>query len=152
MPSMIQIYRCDICAKEYREHRAALRCEQRGMLPCRLKVGDIVFAGAGFGWFDGDKRWVSNPNARRDRNPKHGNCFGPCCTYQFYYVVTAIDRDPKDGHRHRYHVATGAMRGGYYGGHTFETGHEHAVLASCPPTYVKRAGKKLIGETFDRLL
>jgi hypothetical protein len=118
-------FACDICDAEYDNEAGALACEARGKPNLIVAVGDIVFGSAGFGWFDGDKKWVSNPTVSLKRKcPKgDGNCFDDCCTYRFYYVVSAIDVDPEDSHRPRYHLITGAMLKDYRVGYTFNTGH-----------------------------
>ena len=100
---------CEICNKEYANKIDAEVCENQGIDNMDAKVGDIVYVTAGYGWYDGDKRWVMNPDVKTD--PKHGNCFGKCCTMAFYYVITAITQDPEDLHRIRYHIYTNAMTG-----------------------------------------
>ena len=79
---------CQICKKEYFNVHDAEKCEQQGVEKPLFKVGAIVYARAGYGWYDGDIRWVINPNVKIGGNPKHGNCFGKCCTMAFYYVIT----------------------------------------------------------------
>src|SRR5690348_18164745 len=113
MPEKIEAYECSICKHEYQTFIEAYNCEQRGFAPS-FKIGDIVTRGAGFGWFNGDRRWIANPKVRpfsRKCPNGSGNCFDECCTYKFYYVVTFVDGDERDGHRPRYHVWTGAMTG-----------------------------------------
>ncbi len=140
-------YACSICKTEYETNREAVTCEAKGLDAPVAKVGDIVFVRAGFGWFDGDKRWVSNRNVL-EKVPKpnpHGNCFGECCTFQFYYVVTAIDND---GHRRRYHIMTKAMSGkqGHRGGYTFGSHHVTMRVVKKPPLFVTKDSEDLIGQ------
>ena len=138
-------YTCPICNSTYDTREEAVKCLAKKFKP-KFKVGDIVFVRAGFGWYDGEKRWVSNPNVKR--NPEHGNCFGECCTFQFYYVVTFIDVDNDDSHRPRYHVFTNAMTGkeGYHGGYTFDVHHRTPSLVKNPPKFIVEDSKKLIGK------
>ncbi|KKL91381.1 hypothetical protein LCGC14_1895210, partial [marine sediment metagenome] len=55
-PTALVRYTCDICGDTYDTKVEALKCEKRGPLRPKFKVGDIVIGRAGFGWFDGDKR------------------------------------------------------------------------------------------------
>lgn len=103
-------FQCEICSKIYASQEEGASCELRGEEKPILFVGDFVVRSAGFGWFDGDRDWVSNPNVPLHQTHKY-NCFESCCTYAFYYVITEIDKDPEDGHRLRYHLATKAMTG-----------------------------------------
>jgi len=113
------LYECEICGFESVDPEQVRACEARGAPVPLVAVGDIVLAKGGFGWFDGDSAWVSNPAAKKrkvnGRCPVtgDGNCFGLCCCFRFYYVVTLIDRDPDIGGRHRlrYHLWTKAMTG-----------------------------------------
>jgi len=144
-------YTCPICNGTYNTKKAAEECLAKGFEP-RFKVGDIVFARAGFGWYDGKKSWVSNPDVQK--NPQHGNCSGSCCTFQFYYVITFIDIDEGNSHRPRYHLFTNAMTGkeGYRGGYTFDIHHRTPVLVKNAPMVVIKDSKKLIGEKAEYLL
>jgi hypothetical protein len=168
-------YECEICHKRSDDRETILACEARGVEKPIVKVGDIVFMGAGFGWFDGDPAWVNNPDVRGPggRNgdltvkpkpcPKgDSNCFDSCCNFRFYYVVTAIDT-VKDhggfgyqspGHRTRYHVETLAMTGrqGHRGPKfTFASDHVRPKVVKDPPEAVVRASKKLIGHVAEHL-
>lgn len=151
-------YTCDICHREYPSARAAAICEREMGKPT-VRPGDIVFVGAGFGWYDGDREWVSNPDVKLGGIREHGNCFGECCTYRFYYVVTAVDRDLEpawdgEGHRWRYHLATKAMTGkhGHTGGYTYDVHHVKPKLVKRPPTHVVETSKDLIGRKSENLL
>jgi len=146
-------WKCSLCGEEYEEPEDAAECFLQGFNPS-VQVGDIVVARAGFGWFDGDERWISNPKAREARNPEHGNCFANCCTYQFYYVVTVIDQDAHDGHRAQYHLFTRAMSGkqGYAGGWTYDEDHWKPVKVMNPPKAVVESSKELIGRKATYLL
>ena len=138
----------------------------------RYHPGDIVFAGAGFGWFDGDTAWVANleqlggkpdqvlgTGLAHPRNPDHGNCFGECCTYKFFWVVTHVDLDPwermqdEEGvvPRPRYHLWTGAMQ---YGrpGYTFDQHHLTPHLAQAVPDRVKLTSHQFLGHVATSLL
>lgn len=146
-------YRCNGCQHAYETRAEAERCAARGLERLTLAVGDVVTCGAGFGWFDGDVAWVSNPAAAK--KAAHGNCFGDCCTYAFYYVVTAIVRDPDDGHRERYYVETRAMSAGtrYRGGYTYVRGHKTPKLVSrVPAIHTTDAALALRGRRIERLL
>ena len=153
----IQVYVCEICGVEYREEQAARDCEAQGVPQLSVEVGDIVLATSGFTWCDGDRRWIENPDVKLKSNGAQcpggdSNCFDTCRTYQFYYVVTAIDLDPDDGHRARYHLATKAMSAAYRDGFTFDKGHYAPRKVSDPPKDVIRSSKNLIGLTTERLL
>jgi hypothetical protein len=153
-------YQCELCGEQYDTEGDAFSCEKRGLEKAITKVGDIVTCQSGFGWFDGDPEWISNPEVAMDgvprpggvsigtRNPKHGNCFGKCCTYQFYYVVSAIDYEE---HRVRYHVVTKAMSGaqGYRSGYTYNDGHCRPVVVKSPPAL---AVDDVIGHKAESLL
>lgn len=159
---IITRYACEICGKEYDLEAAALACEARGKPTYRFAVGDVVLAGAGFGWFDGDRRWVENyrrlhaagiaPPSRGVGG--HGNCFSSCCTYQFYYVVTALAVEDDDGHAPRYYVATKAMTGaqGYAGGWTTEETHVRLSKPIAIPEFVWRDSADLLGQRIEALL
>ncbi len=144
-------YVCEGCGQIYNDRDKAEKCEALTD-EVKVSVGDVVFASAGFGWFDGDKKWISNPSAlkRRARN-KHGNCFGECCTYRFYYVVTVIDTHE---HRTRYHLFTKAMEGkqGYRSGYTYNEHHVPIELIRDPPQRIVRDSKDLISKKATSLL
>lgn len=155
-------YYCEICNRGYGDAAAATTCEAKGREKVRAKVGDIVTGNAGFGWFDGDPKWISNPHVGTCKpgglstygsKPGHGNCFGDCCTYSFYYVITKIDGDPQDGHTARVHVATKAMSGtqGYRVGWT---GRDHIRVrqAKDVPPEVVADSVDLIGLESECLL
>lgn len=165
---IVTIYECEICGSRHDTEADAAECEAQGIehVP-GLEVGDIVLARAGFGWFDGDVRWIENydrigrkvsPFDRPKKNQSHGNCFGACCTYQFYYVVTAIDRvEPykeHDGHRVRYHLATLAMSEstGYGSGWTYARHHVTPTKVAAPPQHVVDTSKALIGREARTLI
>lgn len=127
---------CPVCRKEYKSYGEAQDCINTTD-QATVKVGDIVELKYGFGWFDGDKRWVINPDVDMS---KHG--FGSDCSMGFYYVVTHIDIKE---HRTRYHVFTKAMGlNGYRSGHTFNTGH-WAPKKIDAPEFVKLDSIDLIG-------
>lgn len=163
----ITTYACEICGTVYEDRKKAEACEAQGRPEPSVSVGDIVFAKGGFGWFDGDEAWVSNlkklgrgsPGALpgRRREP-HGNCFGDCCNYRFYYVVTAIDPDQdsysRKEHRLRYHLFTKAMTGqmGHRSGYTYDIHHVKPQLASHPPAAVVEGSKDLLGQKAGDLL
>src|ERR1041384_4433653 len=137
---VLKSYQCEICRSIY-EHRAdALACERQGIPGAKLKVGDIILANGGFGWFDGDKAWISI-SSQRDPG------------YSFYYVIPAIDLDlgrsdtPGYRHRTRYHLFTGAMSGkqGYQSGYTYDSGHLTPRLVKKPPKEVAQASLPYLG-------
>jgi hypothetical protein len=142
-------YACGICDENYDTSVEAEQCEAKGLDAPVAEVGDIVFLRAGFGWFDGDVRWVLNPDVlervKKIRPNPHGNCFSDCCTYKFYYVITAIDNYY---HRRRYHVKTKAMTGeqGYRGGYTFAGDHVKPIVVKEPPRFIIEDSKDLIGQ------
>ncbi len=155
---MKTIYRCELCKTDFDTAKTALACENRKKEKLIANVGDIVFVKSGFGWFDGDKVWISNPDVMLKRSFEYkkcpngdSNCFGECCTYRFFYVVTAIDFE---GHRARYHCATLAMTGikGYASGYTFGSHHYTLVLVKNPPAKVIKASKALIGTRATNLI
>jgi len=156
------LYQCEICKELYDTKHEAILCEEKKFEPT-VKVGDIVFARAGFGWFDGDERWIinfkklgmyTNPGFMPGKTKNHGNCFGPCCTYLPYYVVTAITHDKRDPHEVYYHLATKFMTGkqGYQGGYTHDEGHWKPMVIRVPPPFIVKDSKSLIGMEFDWLL
>lgn len=157
-------YACGICEREFDSPEKASACEARGVDKPIVQVGDIVFLKAGYGWYDGDEAWVSNPETRMNMNgtglsahavpapkpcPKReSNCFSDCCTFKFYYVITAIDQDDRDPHRTRYHAETLAMTGkqGHRGpGYTYNQHHMTPELVKQPPPEVVKQSKALIG-------
>jgi len=166
----LQTFQCEICKEVYDAAADAQRCEAQGRDEQYLKVGDIVLARSGFGWFDGDENWVENYAAISDggkysdrqrlmqEHPDHGNCFSACCTFQFFYVVTAIDNwgtcKKTRTHQRRYHLFTEAMtvEQGYRSGVTFREGHHTPILAEYVPASVREAAAKLVGQTADCLL
>lgn len=133
-----QVFQCTICKKEYKSKQAAINCMNSTDQQI-VKVGDIVELRYGFGWFDGDKRWVINPDVDTS---KHG--FGADCSMGFFYVITHIDTE---NHRTRYHVMTNAMTGkkGYKGGWTYNKNHYTPKLIDAPE-FVKQDSKNLIGK------
>lgn len=155
-------YVCEICGEKYRTEKGALECEAQGSPAApAFQVGDIVTCGAGFGWFDGDPKWITNPaliEAYKHGKPwpcpnGDGNCFSPCCTLQFYYVVTAVEGEGgHEGHRVRYHVCTLAMKESYRGGYTYDKHHITPVKVADPPEYVVRTSKSVLGQKFGNLL
>lgn len=151
------LYVCEICEAEYRTEQEARVCESRGAPVPSVSVGDIVLTMAGFTWHDADRRWIENPNILLKSNGARcpngdSNCFDECCTYQFYYVVTAVDGDPDDGHRPRYHVETKAMESSYRQGYTFDRGHYTPRKVASPPQYVIDTSRDLIGRIASELL
>lgn len=132
---MKELFQCEKCGKVYGQRHMAVNCEEQPPEDVRLKVGDIVRTGH-FGWFDGDKRWVVNPEVEGDHMRAcpngNNNCMEPCCCMQFYYVVTAIE---EVSHRMRYHLFTKAMTGvgGYRGGYTHYGTHIWPEEVDNPP-------------------
>lgn len=147
-------YECEICGEQFVSMKKVEACEAQGVDDAIVKVGDIVFMRASYGWFDGDPAWVSNPDVRpngggptaKPRCPQGDtNCLDECCCFKFYYVVTAVDAE---GHRRRYHVETLAMTGaqGHRGpGFTFGEHHVRPKLVDAPPTKVVKSSKALLG-------
>lgn len=152
----ITLYVCEPCGQEYETPEEAQQCESRPVDPIRYAVGDIVLQAHRFtfGWFDGDRAWVENND---DVDRTEGKCierFCRKCCYRFYYVVTAIDRDEKDPHRVRYHLATKAMSESthYRTGYTFNSGHIETVKVPRPPAAVVSGSLALHGLKAKRLL
>lgn len=147
---LIKMWRCETCGTDYTDPVAAEACEALGFKPS-FEVGQIVTCRSGFGWYDGMRSWVTNPDAGNGEPCPVGNsnCFDECCTYSFYYVVTYVDGDQGVGcdmsalHRPRYHLATNAMQTGYRIGYTFDDGHLRPVVVENPPRL--RGARKLIG-------
>ena len=161
----VVLFRCPICKAQYANEEAAEKCLAKGVDAPIVKVGDIVNMGYGYGWFDGDIRWVMNPNVRMNPGPKpsppkkpcpkkKGSCFDSCCTMGFYYVVTAIDCCTEDPHRTRYHVFTKAMTGGMRpkGVYTFGEGSGAPQLIKKPSPFVIKDSKGLIGQKGEYLI
>jgi hypothetical protein len=159
----IEDYKCPICHRIYKSMGDAMDCFEIGIDHPIVEVGDIVFLRSGFGWFDGDKRWVSNPKVlekhkgvpyEKRHKDRRTNCFDSCCTFQFYHVVTAIDYDPRDSHRTRYHIATKAMKKGnaYRYGFTFNQGHIRPSKVRNPPKFVVKDSKDMIGHKAEWLV
>lgn len=166
----VKSYRCPICRSTYDLKKDAEKCLAQGKDDPVAKVGDIVTLNYGRGWYDGDRKWVVNPELGNDKDPtipswkkkdervkknhpEDSNCFDSCCTMGFYYVVTKIDYDPRDKHRIRYHVFTKAMQAasGYSNGYTFNSGHYKPCKVENPPLEVLEESKKLIGRTANDL-
>lgn len=151
------LYICEGCKEQYDSEDEAKRCEAIDPGPRLVEVGDIVTAHSGFGWYDGDSRWIRNPDVlvngkRRATCPNgDGNCFSMCCTYGFFYVVIAIDIHD---HRVRYHLATRAMNGkqGYRTGYTYNECHIIPKKVKNPPEFLRRSGRGLIGKKTTILL
>ena len=157
----IEKYQCEICGTIHDLRSDAVACEQQGPYDAGgVEIGDIVFLAAGYGWFDGDKRWINNPDvtghivghATQSCPNGYGNCFNECCTYKFYYVVTAIDQDEgiwhRQDHRARIHCATGAMtvKSGHHCGFTFVSTHITPRKIENPPEFVVKDSKRFIGQ------
>lgn len=166
MPVKVVRWRCSFCGEEYKSAERARDCEALGFNPT-VKVGDIVTCGGGFGWYDGDRRWITNPDVDLDIEKHHGrrkksNCFDVCCTYLFYYVVTSIDGDhlmtcgrrgrPVDAHRPRYHLFTRAMKMGYRSGVTYDEGHYAMTKVKDPSAYLVSSARGLLGLKTERLI
>ncbi|HDY90341.1 MAG TPA: hypothetical protein ENH82_19750 [bacterium] len=154
-------YFCGLCGTAYDLRETAEKCEKD--LPIyRLEPGDIVTGGSAFGWYDGKKNWITNPNVflKIDGNKcknGNGNCFAYCCNYLFYYVVTFVDLEIWAGritHKPRYHARTLAMTGkqGYPGGYTTDEGHRYLERVKNPPKRVLAESKPLIGWKAQTLL
>jgi len=145
-------YECSICGEQYDTEAKCGTCEEKGLEKPIVAVGDIVRTGRTFGWFNGNRRWIINPDVKQ--NPAHGNCFNECCCMVFYYVVTAIDRTPEDRHCLRYHLFTKAMSGqhGYRDGFTFSKDHYTPVVIKDPPVFVIKDSKDLIGSKSEYLI
>ena len=137
-------FKCEICNKEYLDVNEAKQCETRGVEEPMFDVGDIVYKGAGYGWYNGDKRWVINPMVKLKGNPEHGNCFDKCCTMAFYYVITAITQDL---HSLRYHLYTKAMSGkqGHRCGYMYLANPYVLKLIHPVPEFIINDSKELIG-------
>jgi hypothetical protein len=144
-------YQCEVCKALHDTLFAAIICESKNETPI-VQVGDIVIARAGFSWFDGDIKWVHNPEVKK--NPAHGNCFKLCCSMAFYYVVTDITPYHNNPHQLAYHLRTGAMlpANGYSNGYTTETGHFKPVLMPNPPQEIVEDSKRFIGMKSESLL
>lgn len=151
-------WKCEVCGETFDTKGMADACEQKPAKALSVVVGDIVHVGQHFGWFDGKPEWVENRARIEAKGGKktpcpHGdrNCFGDCCNYRFYYVVTAIDHTKG---RWRYHLWTLAMSGkqGYEQGYTFDESHLTPMRAKKVPAQVQNAAAKLIGRKTTRLI
>lgn len=146
---MKTLYICEGCGRKFNQSEDAALCEGRTSEPT-VKVGDIVLARSGFGWYGGDVAWISNPKHTPCKSPGT-NCFDTCCTYSFYYVVTAIDYE---SHRVRYHLATMAMseENDYRYGYTYDQHHCTPEKVENPPADVVEQSKTLIGHVARGLI
>ena len=81
----ITYFQCSYCKQQYANKQQAIDCEKQPIeKPC-VEVGQIVEMCFGYGWFDGDKRWVINLDKKNaPRITEHGNCFDRCCTMGFW--------------------------------------------------------------------
>jgi hypothetical protein len=151
-------WQCEVCQTRYASKADCLICEEQGFKP-EFKPGDIVTTSLCYGWFDGDPNWVANRKEIDDKFASelrlvcpngNSNCFGPCCGYVFYYVVTAVTSKPGQGHMPVYHVASWALKSGKSGW----TGrcHRPIALASNVPAIVLEQSLGLIGCKFSNLL
>lgn len=145
----ITYYRCEECETDYKTAEECKECESRGIVDKIVSVGDIVRRYEPMGWYDGDRRWIINPEVEglrksRECPNKNSNCFSECCTMRFYHVVTAITKSEDDGHRWIYHLHTKAMSGkqGYMEGYVY-TGLEKV---NNPPKFIVRDSKDVIGK------
>ena len=164
---MKELFQCEKCGELYDHAFEAVDCETQTD-DIIVQVGDIVRTGS-FGWFDGDRRWIANPEVVvdwhtdgvcTDKQVNHkpcpngdSNCFSSCCCMEFYYVVTAIDERCENGrHRTQYHLFTKAMSGkhGYRSGYTYNEGHirPEKIPTNPPPLDVD----DLIGQKAECLL
>ncbi len=139
-----EIYECPICNNRYDTKPEAEACLAIGVDE-RLRVGDIVEVKFGYGWYDGQKDWVINPEI--DPNKTHG--FGRKVSWGFYYVVTDVEIS---GHRVRYSVATKAMTGenGHRGGWTGKN-HYMPKKVDAPQSVIDES-RELIGNKYTNLL
>jgi len=166
-------YECPICGSVYKHRDSAEMCAaQPRPDDGGIKPGDIVYCAAGFGWYDGDPAWISNPDVLDDGKRRavcpngDGNCFSSCCTYRFYYVVGVVEIEHGSyplyilgtsksdeeitQHRIRYHVFTKAMKEMYSSGYTHDCGHIRPVLVKPQPKLP--GAKEFIGKRVTRLL
>jgi len=127
---VIEKFVCPICHTQYDIKAEAQACLDRSVEKTSLTLGDIVEVKYGYGWFDGDKKWVINPDVDMS---KHG--FSKDCSMGFYYVITHIEPDK---HRLRFHVFTKAMTGtqGHREGYTYLRGHYTPVKIDAPEDVV----------------
>lgn len=160
---MIGYYKCEVCRKVYTKPKLAEACEAQVVQPL-WQPEQIVTCSPCYGWYDGDPAWISNM-ATKGRGCEYpgSNCFGPCCNYLFYWVITAITISQDDlyafshplnkivEHSWLYHLATRAIvhAHGYSGGWTRPDGHFTPSLVSSPPQ-LDTTG--LIGREFKHLL
>lgn len=142
------LYQCETCRKMYDTRKEAAACEDTPY-EVRWTVGDIVkCGGARFGWYNGDIGWVVNRKPYIQPPGSH--------RYEFIYVITAIDRAPKNEHLARYHLATKAMLEGtgYDGGYTIDDPHYHYRIEriSLSPKHARHiieGMRDLMGRTFE---
>lgn len=170
-------WECEVCTTRYATPELATACEAQTRDQPQFQPGDVVTVGKCWGWFDGDPHWVANlkrvdphgtgkTRKQRAHACPHGdrNCFGDCCNYSFYYVVTAVDREPArsayrpethiNEHRWRYHLLTGGRKHGDAPatGFTFDHGHWAPERVARVPKHIRVAIPGLIGRRTDRLL
>jgi hypothetical protein len=182
-------YLCEFCGTEHQEEADAIACEARGF-PTTVMVGDIVTCYKCYSWYNGDPVWISNFEKIRDLwavtgsrpvcHNDHGNCFGDCCNFLFYYVVTNIGSyydvassyGLAEKHNPIYHVASLAMKCADEGdvqqsrsgnrslqlgdplltGWTTADYHFTPFKVENPPAAVVQQSRRLIGLSFRHLL
>ena len=151
-------YRCSVCQSMYETQGAAEACAAQGIRGMdtghALEVGDVVVGYPRYGWFDGDPKWVVNPDKGHIAQfDELANKFKGSQMHSFYYVVTHIGLDPGsfnrayNGHRLQYWVKTKAMSGtqGYVVGYTTST---HSLMYKPekePPKSVLDAAPNMVG-------
>lgn len=135
---------CEKCRGTYDTFAEAERCEtMKPRRPPRHQVGDIVTYQAGYHWYDGDPRWVINPDVDPKKRTCQHNCFDLCCTWGFFYVITAIETDHN---RYLYHLVTSAMTGASGHARTLVTSPTDLKKVEDPPAFVVEDSKRFIGE------
>jgi hypothetical protein len=155
---VITTFKCPICGTVYDKKEDAEKCLSKGTEKPIFRIGDIVTIGKDYGWFDGDERWVVEPEIAKDWIAKNRPMPNFKSIMHFYYVVSAIDVDDSDYaktiHRARYHLKTKAMTGeqGHIGGFTFGKGHYTPKKVENPPECVVKDSKDLIGKKSEYLL
>lgn len=139
------VYFCPKCHRPYKAEADARECDASDVAPV-YEVGQIVRIDVGYGWFDGDEKWLIKDGKDGSRQ-----------LYAAYFVITAIDYDRSNGwHAHdpRYHIKTLGIKNGNptgLAGHTFLKTHTPLIRVKQDPVLVAE-GAKFIGKKSERLI
>jgi hypothetical protein len=140
------VYFCPKCSRIYGSEGAARTCDGSDR-PAEFEVGQIVRIDVGYGWYDGDPKWLI-----LNTGDHHGRK-----THDAFFVVTAVDYDRSDrwhAHDPRYWVKTLGIKNGNptgMGGYTYPATHVKLHPVEQDPILVAE-GAKYIGEKSGGLI